>query len=167
MLLNKKQVLDFLPHRAPFLFIDSVKEVDLSGCEKKGEVKEPKDLIGARVVAEFHIREDLEILKGHFPGNPILPGVVQVEMMAQASAFLSVPLIGDDPADYNVETLLLAVDKSKFRKPLLPGMKLEIQATLSKVRGTIANYDGAIFCEGAKISEATIMAKLDISKKEN
>ncbi|MEX1100271.1 MAG: hypothetical protein WEB87_07585, partial [Bacteriovoracaceae bacterium] len=106
-------------------------------------------------------------LKGHFPGNPILPGVVQIEMMAQASAFLSVPLVGTDVSEYNVETLLLAVDKSKFRKPLLPGMKLEIQTTLAKVRGQVANYEGLIFCEGAKISEAVIMARLDISKKEN
>ena len=164
MLLNKEQVLNFLPHRDPFLFIDSVKEVDLSACQSS-EIKEPKDLVGAKVVAEFEIREDLEILKGHFPGNPILPGVVQVEMMAQASAFLSIPLVGSDLSGVNVETLLLSVDKAKFRKPLIPGMKLEIVATIGKVRGLMASYEGEIYCEGAKISEASLMAKIGITKK--
>lgn len=165
MLLDKEQVINFLPHRDPFLFIDSIKEIDTSQCEAS-EIRQPKDLIGARVVAVFEIREDLEILKGHFPGNPILPGVIQVEMMAQASAFLSVPLVGTDISKSNVETLLLGVDKSKFRKPLVPGMKLEIQASLTKVRGLIASYDGLITCDGVKLSEATLMAKIDITRKE-
>lgn len=165
MVLNKEQVLGFLPHRDPFLFVDSIKEIDTSACEAE-EIKQPKDLVGAKVVAEFEIRDDLEILKGHFPGNPILPGVVQVEMMAQASAFLSVPLIGTDISDSNVETLLLSVDKAKFRKPLLPGMKLEITAQISKVRGLMASYEGEIFADGNKIAEATLMAKIDIRKKD-
>lgn len=164
MLLNKEQVLQFLPHRDPFLFIDSVESVDLSGCETQ-EPKEPKDLVGAVVTAHYSISKDMTILEGHFPGNPILPGVVQVEMMAQASAFLSIPLVGTDVSNINVETLLLAVDKSKFRKPIVPGMDLVIKASLAKVRGMIANYEGEILCDGAKVAEATIMAKIGISKK--
>lgn len=164
MLLNKEQVLQFLPHRDPFLFIDSVESVDLSGCETQ-EPKEPKDLVGAVVTAHYSISKDMTILEGHFPGNPILPGVVQVEMMAQASAFLSIPLVGTDVSNINVETLLLAVDKSKFRRPIVPGMDLVIKASLAKVRGMIANYEGEILCDGAKVAEATIMAKIGISKK--
>ena len=165
MLMDKKQVVEFLPHRDPFLFIDSVPEVDTSGCESQTEFKEAKDLVGAKVTAQFEIKDELEILKGHFPGNPILPGVVQVEMMAQASAFLSVPLVGTDMANYDVETLLLAVDKAKFRKPLVPGMKLEIQAHLTKVRARMASYEGLITCDGNKIAEAVIMASVNITKR--
>lgn len=164
MLLNKEQVKNFLPHRDPFLFIDSVREIDTSRCQSQ-KVESSKDLVGARVTAEFHIKEDMEILKGHFPGNPILPGVVQVEMMAQASAFLSIPLVGMDTEKAHVETLLLAVNNSKFRKPLLPGMKLEIQAELVKTRGLMAGYKGEIYCDGAKISEAELMAKIEIVKQ--
>tara|TARA_Y100000780_G_C13695763_1_gene421821 strand:+ start:23161 stop:23655 length:495 start_codon:yes stop_codon:yes gene_type:complete len=164
--MDKNQVVDFLPHRDPFLFIDSVSEVDTSGCESQTEFNEAKDLVGATVVANFEIKDDLEILKGHFPGNPILPGVVQVEMMAQASAFLSVPLVGTDMAEYEVETLLLSVDKAKFRKPLVPGMKLEIKAHLMKVRAGMASYEGLITCEGNKIAEAVIMASVKITKKD-
>ena len=164
--MNKDQVVNFLPHRDPFLFIDSVQEIDISGCEKQSDFSDPKDLVGAKVVAHFEIKEDLEILKGHFPGNPILPGVVQVEMMAQASAFLSVPLIGEDMSKVKVETLLLSVDKAKFRKPLVPGMKLEITAQISKVRSRMASYEGSITCDGAKIAEAVIMASINISNKE-
>src|SRR5690554_1418753 len=125
MLLNKEQVLQFLPHRDPFLFIDSVREVDTSACAAQ-ELKSARDLVGVRVIAEFEIRENLDVLRGHFPGNPILPGVVQIEMIAQASAFLSYPILGADLDSVDVETLLLAVEKSKFRKPLTPGMKLEV-----------------------------------------
>ncbi len=166
MLMNKEQVFDFMPHRPPFLFIDTVTSVDLPATAKEVENVTSKDLVGSHVIANFSVTEELEILKGHFPGNPILPGVVQVEMMAQASAFVSLGLNGLDSDEYRVETLLLGVESSKFRKPVLPGMDLEIHAIMDKSRGQIAHYKCEIFCEGKKISEAKILAKLDIVKKD-
>lgn len=164
MLLNKEQVLKFLPHRDPFLFIDSVEKVDTSECAAQ-EIKLPKDLEGARAVAYFEVRDDLEILKGHFPGHPILPGVVQVEMIAQACAFVSLPLIGS-LGDSNVETLLLSSDKAKFRKPVVPGDKLEIHVKLLHVRGLMASYEGQILCNGSPVAQAQLMAKITITKKD-
>lgn len=166
MLMNKEQVLDFMPHRPPFLFIDTVTRVDIPDGVSEIENVTSKDLVGSHVIANFSVTEELEILKGHFPGNPILPGVVQVEMMAQASAFVSLGLNGIDDDTYRVETLLLGVESSKFRKPVVPGMDLEIHAKMDKSRGTIAHYTCEIFCEGKKISEAKILAKLDIIKKD-
>jgi 3-hydroxyacyl-[acyl-carrier-protein] dehydratase len=165
MLMNKEQVLNFMPHRPPFLFIDTVTKVDIPEEAQGKEGVTSKDLVGSHVIANFSVREDLEILKGHFPGNPILPGVVQVEMMAQASAFVSLGLNGLDSDEYKVETLLLGVESSKFRKPVLPGMDLEIHAIMDKSRGPIAHYKCEIFSEGVKISEAKILAKLNISKR--
>ena len=166
MLLNHEQVKSFLPHRSPFLFIDTIKEVILSD-EAKGKDKiVTKDLIGAKVIAFFEVKESLEILKGHFPGMPILPGVVLIELMAQASAFVSVPLTDFSLADLNVETLLLSVTNSKFRKLVTPGMNLEIHTTLIKNRGSIAYYSSEVFCEGDKVAEAEFMAKLIIKKNE-
>jgi 3-hydroxyacyl-[acyl-carrier-protein] dehydratase len=78
MLFNKQEVLDFLPHRKPFLFVDTVESVTVDPKVLESEKVESKDLVGSKVVAHFHVGEDLEILKGHFPGNPILPGVIQV-----------------------------------------------------------------------------------------
>lgn len=160
MLLNHEQVKTFLPHRAPFLFIDTVQELIIPP-EKEGKIKTPRDLIGTKVIAHFEVKESLEILKGHFPGNPILPGVVQVELMAQASAFVSLPLNNLSIAGLNVETLLVGVEKTKFRKLIVPGMKLEIHAMMIKNRGTVANYRAEVFCNGEKTSEAEFMAKLE------
>jgi 3-hydroxyacyl-[acyl-carrier-protein] dehydratase len=164
MLLNNVEVKSFLPHRAPFLFIDTVGEVITPESFKTIDSPEPKDLMGSKVIAYFEVKEDLEILKGHFPGNPILPGVIQIEMMAQASAFTSLPLYNLSKKDLNIETVLVSVEKSKFRKPILPGMKLEIHATMVKNRGTIASYSAEIFCDGEKQSEAVFLAKLEIKK---
>lgn len=166
MLMNKEQVLNFMPHRPPFLFIDTVTKVDIPETAQGKEVVTSKDLVGSLVIANFTVREDLEILKGHFPGNPILPGVVQVEMMAQASAFVSLGLNGVSNDEFKVETLLLGVESSKFRKPVLPGMELEIHAKMDKSRGPIAHYKCEIYSGGVKISEAKILAKLDISKRK-
>lgn len=165
MLLNEQQVLDFLPHRKPFLFIDTVSEVIIPDSLKNNENATTRDLVGTHVIANFKVRDDLEILKGHFPGNPILPGVVQVEMMAQSSAFVSLALSGLTADSARVETLLLGVESTKFRKPVLPGAQLEIHAKMDKCRGTVAHYSCEIICEGVKISEAKILAKLDIIKK--
>lgn len=164
MLLNVLEVKKFLPHRAPFLFIDSIQEVIVTDLFKTIESPDSKDLIGTKVIAHFEVREDLEILKGHFPGNPILPGVVQIEMMAQAAAFVSIPLKEFSKEDLNVETLLVSVEKSKFRKPITPGMKLEIHTTMLKNRGSIASYSAEIYSDGVKTSEAEFLAKLEIIK---
>lgn len=155
MLLQKDQVKSFLPHREPFLFVDSIECVE----NENKEANSSKELVDTRVRGHFHVREDLEILKGHFPGNPILPGVVQIEMMAQVSAFASYAL-AQSTKDLKVETLLLGVEKSKFRRPITVGAKLKISSELKKVRGEIACYECKIE-EGDKlVSEATILAKL-------
>lgn len=172
MKLNKEEVLAYLPHRDPFLFIDSVDDVVIPDSLRNkidaGEQVSSRDLVGTKVIANYEIKEDMYVLKGHFPGNPILPGVLQVEMMAQAGAFVSMALDLQNRSDIEVDTLLLAVDKSKFRKPLGPGNKLRIETTMNKCRGNIATYDCLIFDEtGEKASEATFMAKLDVRKKGN
>lgn len=158
MLLNKEQVLRVLPHKDPFLFIDSVEYVKLPDG-KEGKLEKTRDLPGTQVKAHFKIKPEMPILAGHFPGNPILPGVIQLEMMAQASAFVSLAF-NVDIDGINVETLLLGVDKSKFRKPLLPGMDLEIYTCVERVRGTTAVYNSYIECAGEKVSECSFMASL-------
>lgn len=164
MFMNNEEVVAFLPHRPPFLFVDEVESVTTpAGVDN---IDNARKLVGTEVVAYFEIKEDLEILKGHFPGNPILPGVVQIEMMAQASAFTSFGLTGLDKETTKVETLLISVEKSKFRAPLYPGMKLKIVCHMAKCRGNIASYDCEVYCEGKKTSEATFLAKLDIVKKD-
>src|SRR4051812_16384054 len=102
MELSLEQIMRFIPHRKPFLFLDSIESITLppvvkylSASESPKEVFERKYLEGTIIWANFTIKEDMEILAGHFPGNPIVPGVVQIEMMAQASCFNIYKLLRD------------------------------------------------------------------------
>lgn len=164
MLLTHEQVLQYLPHRDPFLFIDTIEDVIVPEELKGKEVSNPRELVGTKVIAHFGVKDELAVLKGHFPGNPILPGVVLIELMAQASAFVSLPLSNLDITGLNVETLLVSVEKAKFRKPILPGMKLVIHTTMTKCRGTLAYYSSEVFCDGEKTSECEFLAKLTVKK---
>lgn len=164
MLYNKKQVMEFLPHRDPFLFIDGVKEVILPESLKgqKGPFK-PADIVGGKSICVFRVDNSVKVLEGHFPGFPILPGVVQVEMMAQAASFLTVFCIEKPIEQTKLDVQLLGVEQAKFRKPILPPMDLEIHATLTKVRGPIQMYDCEIYSNGELMSQTSVMASLKIS----
>lgn len=161
MQLEYDEVLNFLPHRNPFLFIDRVSQITFPGEESFVGVPAAKDLVGGKVVAHFDVRADLKILEGHFPGNPILPGVVQTEMMAQASCFLNVKCVepGKMLKGLKIDVALLGIDRARYRKPITPGMKLTILSELKKVRGPFLNYSCSIIDENNElISEADILA---------
>ncbi len=162
MLMNKEQVMNFIPHREPFLFIDSVESVTYPGIEiKEGELLEPKQTLNAEIVAHYRTKEDHPIFAGHFPGNPILPGVVQIEMMAQAAAFALVGTI-EDPSKSNMEVVLLSVSNAKFRKPIGPGMDLIIKSKCVKIRGPFNSHECQIIIGDTIISEATVMASVKL-----
>lgn len=161
MLVHKENITKFLPHRHPFLFIDAVESITLEDeAEKKfqsGERLEPKDLMGSVVLAHFYVDPGMDILRGHFPGNPILPGVIQIEMMAQASCFALMKLM-KDPYNVELNVALVKVEESKFRKPVRPGMHLKLQAICRKQRGPMMSYECQISHENEILSEATLMA---------
>jgi len=156
MKLNLEQIKTFLPHRDPFLFIDRVDSIQFPpGIDLKNI--ESKSLVGTQIKAAFLVKKEMEIFKGHFPGNPILPGVIQIEMMAQASSFAIIPLL-KDPFSNTLEVALLAADGAKFRKPVVPGMELEIQSVVARARGSIYSYECKIFHQNELCSETSIMA---------
>ena len=157
MHMNKEQVMAFLPHRDPFLFIDTVKSVTLpEGCTGVGPFP-AQQLIGGKTVCTFKVDNSVKVLEGHFPGNPILPGVVQVEMMAQAGSFLAQFAL---PKGAKLDVALLSVDSARFRKPVIPPMELEISCVLTKVRGPIWMFDCQIHSQGDLISQCTCMASI-------
>jgi 3-hydroxyacyl-[acyl-carrier-protein] dehydratase len=164
MQLNKSQVMSFLPHREPFLFIDSLKDIILpSSLRDLAGPFTHQQLIGGKSICSFKVDESLAVLQGHFPGEPILPGVIQIEMMAQAASFLAIYSLNQSIEKSKLDVQLVAVDGAKFRKPVIPPMELEIQAELKKVRGHILVYDCEIRSENEIISQTSIMASLKIS----
>jgi len=154
MKLNFEQVKAYIPHREPFLFVDSIEKIEYVG---QGPFSDLKELIGGVVEANFCVKEDLEILRGHFPGNPVLPGVVQVEMMAQASVFITFELF-KDPYNVDLEVALLGVKESKFRKPVVPGMELKIKSKMIKARGQIMSFEAEISSGDEIVSQASFLA---------
>jgi 3-hydroxyacyl-[acyl-carrier-protein] dehydratase len=115
--LRREQIEEILPHRDPFLFLDEV------------TVLEP----GARVVARKRVREDEWFLTGHFPGRPIMPGVIIVEAMAQAGA---VAVLADE-ANRGKLALFAGINDVRFKRMVLPGDELELTCELERMRGPV------------------------------
>lgn len=136
--LDIRRVLDVLPHRFPFVMIDRVTSID-------GD----KSLTGIKNVS---INEPF--FTGHFPGHPVMPGVLQLEAMAQAAGIL---LLRRGSAEGKV-AFFMSADKVKFRKPVVPGDQLEIIANLVKVRGNkIATAEVSCMVSGKVVSSASLM----------
>lgn len=159
MFLEKEDVLRFLPHRDPFLFIDSVEKIELDHEVEKTPEISFKNAVGLKVTAHYHTRKDHPIFKGHFPNYPILPGVVQVEMMAQASSF-GLFALHEDPFNVDIDVALLCISEAKFRKPVLPDMNLVIKTECMKVRGPMITSKCQLFHNDQLMSEACVLASI-------
>lgn len=110
MKLNHQRVMEIIPHRDPMLLIDEVREL----------------VPGEHIVAEFWVDPSREIFKGHFPGDPVLPGVYTVEATAQATDLV----LMTKPNYAGKVPLFLGIDRVKFRKKILPGDTMEIHAEM-------------------------------------
>jgi len=145
--LNKKEIEKVIPHRAPFSLIDEI--VD----GKSGEY----------VCAIKYVNKNEAYFKGHFPGNPIMPGVLIIECMAQASCFLSLKTIG--PSEDKL-MLLSVIKSSKFLKKVVPGDKLFIKVELIKFKLKNALIKGTAMVNNELVAEAEWMATV-VNKYEN
>ena len=136
VLLNQEQIKEIIPHRDPFLLIDEVLEM------------EP----GVRVVARKYIKEDEFWFKGHFPEYPVTPGVLMIEMLAQAGAVCILSL----EQNKGKIGLLAGVDNVKIRRQVLPGDTLTLEVEIIKNRGAIGIGKAIASVDGQKAVSAEI-----------
>ena len=163
MLVNLEQVKKILPHRDPFLFIDSVESVTLpEHGDVTGKIFAIKEIQGAEVVAHYRTKKDHAIFAGHFPDYPILPGVVQVEMMAQATSFI-VLLVNENPYSLKMDVALLGINEARFRKPIFPDMDLKLVSKTLKIRGPMITSECSIYHNDQLMSEATVLASIKMN----
>jgi 3-hydroxyacyl-[acyl-carrier-protein] dehydratase len=135
--LGREQIEEILPHRDPFLFLDEV------------TVLEP----GSRVVARKRVREDEWFLTGHFPGRPIMPGVIIVEAMAQTGA---VAVLADE-ANRGKLALFAGINDVRFKRIVLPGDELELTCELERMRGPIGRGKATATVDGELAARGTLM----------
>jgi 3-hydroxyacyl-[acyl-carrier-protein] dehydratase len=140
----------------PFLFIDEVVELKYPILEKKRKDITPSDLIGSEVICRFFTDENLDFFKGHFPGDPVVPGVILLEMMGQACAFTLCRKWSYEDVK-SISSALVGVDNARFRTPVRPNETLTIYVKYVKNRKPLGVFDCKILNEsGALVASATL-----------
>jgi beta-hydroxyacyl-ACP dehydratase FabZ len=138
--LDIRAIEKVLPHRYPFLLIDRILELE-----------------DMRVVGLKNVTRNEPFFAGHFPGMPVMPGVLIVEAMAQAAAVLVLSRL-EHPEKKIV--FFASITEAKFRKPVVPGDQLRIEVTFLKLKASVAKVQGKALVDGAVVAEAEIVATL-------
>ncbi|HNI60765.1 MAG TPA: 3-hydroxyacyl-ACP dehydratase FabZ [Pseudomonadota bacterium] len=141
MPLDVTAIMRLLPHRYPFLLVDRVTEFAGETC---------------RAIKNVTINEPFFV--GHFPGHPVMPGVLILEAMAQTAAVHACLKLGKQAGEQAF--YLVSMDKARFRKPVVPGDQLILTTTLLRGRGRIWKFRGEVHVGGVLVSEAEFMATL-------
>lgn len=136
-MMNIKEIESVLPHRYPFLLVDRILEL------------EP----GQKVVGIKNVTANESFFLGHFPGNPIMPGVLTIEALAQTAAVLAFKSGIQGSAVY-----FMSIEKVKFRRPIIPGDQLRLQVEVIQRRGNVWKFSGQALVEEKVASEAEFTA---------
>jgi 3-hydroxyacyl-[acyl-carrier-protein] dehydratase len=141
--MNIHEILEYLPHRYPFLLLDRVISLEL----------------GKEIVAIKNVTINEPFFPGHFPYHPVMPGVLIVEAMAQAIAVLSFKSTGAKPSEDTVY-YLAGVDNTRFKKPVMPGDQLVLKMTVERLVRGVGKYKGQAMVNGEVVAEAELMCVL-------
>ena len=145
--LNRKQIEDLLPHRDPMLLVDELYDI--------------KKLTSATAV--LNVKKDSFFVDGHFPGQPVMPGVLIVESFGQAAAALTAH--GLDKSTYeNKLVFLMGVEKARFRSPVIPDCQLILKIKAIRSHGRVWKYQGEAFVDQKKMADAMWSATI-VDKK--
>ena len=141
--LNKSEIAELLPHREPMLLIDELYDI--------------KKLFSA--TAALYVKKDSFFVQGHFPDNPVMPGVLIVESFGQAAAALTAH--GLDKSTYQDKLVfLMGVEKARFRNPVIPDCKLELKIEAIRSHGRVWKYKGEAFVDNKKMADAVWSATI-------
>ncbi len=138
-----REIMDTIPHRYPFLLVDKIVEMET----------------GKRIVGIKNVTINEPFFQGHFPGHPIMPGVLLLEAMAQTGGVLAIKSVPPDQVKNKV-IYFMSIDKAKFRKPVLPGDQLRFELEITKQRANITSLKAQALVDGAVVAEAEMMAMI-------
>ena len=143
MILKNKDIKNLIPHRKPFLFIEECKIIN------RGKIGESFKI--------FH--EDEYFFEGHFPNNPIVPGVVLIEAMAQTAGVVVSENLSKDE---NNSVLFMSINKAKFRKPVFPNYRIEFYVELLNNIKNVYKFSGKAYHEKKLVSESEFSAMISV-----
>lgn len=141
-----QKIMEFLPHRYPFLLVDRVIEL----------------VPGDKIIALKNVTINEPFFQGHFPGQPVMPGVLIIEAMAQVGGLLAYESSLDDKHGRLI--YFMGMDKVRFRKPVVPGDQLIFESKIIKMRTKVAKMAGTAFVDSQLVAEAELMASFGESK---
>jgi 3-hydroxyacyl-[acyl-carrier-protein] dehydratase len=142
-ILDIRAILEHLPHRYPFLLVDRVLEIEA----------------GKRIVAIKNVTINEPYFVGHFPHMPVMPGVLQIEALAQAAGILSFQTMGRVSDDRSVY-YCVGIDGARFKRPVVPGDQLRLEVEITRVARSIWKYSGRATVDGQVSAEADLMCTL-------
>jgi beta-hydroxyacyl-ACP dehydratase FabZ len=148
-MINVLEIMDLLPHRYPFLLVDRVLELEM----------------GKRIVGLKNVTINEPFFQGHFPGQPVMPGVLILEAMAQVAGVMAMKTV---PAEQvkNKVIYFMTIDKAKFRKPVVPGDQVRFEVEVIRMRTNAMSFRGQALVDGGVAAEAEMMAMIVDREKQ-
>ena len=142
-MMNIHAILKQLPHRYPFLLVDKVVELERN----------------ARILAVKNVTFNELFFMGHFPGRPVMPGVLMLEALAQAAGLLAFDAMGQVPDENNIY-YFVGIDSARFKRPVEPGDQLLLEASIDRIRGGIWKFKGVARVGDEIACEAELMCTM-------
>ncbi|MDA3799680.1 MAG: 3-hydroxyacyl-ACP dehydratase FabZ [Kiritimatiellae bacterium] len=148
MELNVTEIMENIPHRYPFLLVDKITELDVEGL---------------KIVGIKNITMNEEFFQGHFPGYPVMPGVLQIEAMAQTGGVLLRKAMASDK---KILPFFMSLDNVRFRSQVQPGDQLVMTVEITKLKSKLAKFKGVATVNGKVATEAEFMCMITEPKED-